>query len=126
MPTKTQAVVSADDSWDGATVVIVNESVTAGSPVVLFTPTSGKKFRILSAHLVQAANNVRILLRYGSTPTTFYSWPLTAYTAPGPVPQVTFGLRGWAPGAVDDTLQLDVNTGAGVGVTGTVIVKSDD
>lgn len=112
--------------WDDAIFVDVSLSMTAGSPATLYTPTSGKKFRLLAFMLSQSGSGVNIVLRYGATPTTFMRIPTqSASISRDIVPLQMLGPRGIAPGAVNDALKLDVSTGSGIAVTGSIWVLEE-
>jgi len=113
-----------ENMWDSATAIQVSSSITAGTPVTLHTPASGKKFRVIAMALMQSGANVRILLKYGGSSSTFLTVPATRY---GTAESLTHSLwrfppNGIAPGAANDALKLDIHTGSGVNVTGTIWV----
>lgn len=84
---------------------IASTAVTAGTPLTVWTPTAGKKFRLMGWGLSLSVAG-SLIFKYGGTPTTMFRTEAVAaagisQTAPG------FG-NGQMPGAVNDVLKVDV------------------
>jgi hypothetical protein len=86
-------------------------AITAGTAATIWTPTSGKKFRLMGWSIAADAA-CSLIFRYGGTPTTMFRTEKLAangisQNAPG------FG-NGSMPGAANDALKLDVTANATV------------
>lgn len=96
-------------SWDrprvpARLVNIAAQAITAGTPLTVWTPATGKKFRVLAFALsLSVAGSV--ILKYGAANTEFLRTPTvaagTGHTSPD------LGMVGM-PGAANDVLKIDV------------------
>lgn len=81
-------------------------AITAGTAATIWTPTAGKKFRLMGWSLSSSAA-ASLIFAFGGVPTVMFRTELLAaagisQTAPG------FG-NGSMPGAINDVLKLDVS-----------------
>jgi hypothetical protein len=90
---------------------VTSQAVTAGTAITVWTPASGKRFRLLGWSLSSSAA-ASLLFRYGATPTTFL---VTEKVAAAGISQNPPGFaNGLRPGAVDEVLKIDVSGNATV------------
>jgi hypothetical protein len=104
-----------------ATIVknVAAQAITAGTPVTLHTPTSGKKFRV-TGYALSLSVAGSVIFKFGSGNTEFLRTPLLAAGAGIAVPDLDAGV---APGAVNDALKLDATaTGS---VSGHVLLAEE-
>lgn len=85
-------------------------SITAGTPITVWTPTAGTRFRLLGFALSTTVNT-SIIFKYGASNTTIFRTPLIA--ANNHIVCLQLG-NGVMPGAVNDALKLDVVASATV------------
>lgn len=89
-------------------VVIKNvaaQAITAGTPVTLHTPATGKKFR-LCGYALSLSVAGSVIFKYGAGNSEFLRTPVLP--AGTPLAVVALG-AGTAPGAPGDALKLDVS-----------------
>ena len=83
-------------------------SITAATPVAVWTPTAGKRFRLLGFCVLPTVANVGILFEDATGGTNeFLRFPPTAAVATSQV-QVNLGLYGYLSTTVNNALFLDV------------------
>lgn len=119
--TATRALWAALSAFNGATFdrlraqnvikTIAAVAITAGTAATIWTPTSGKKLRLMGWSL-SASAAASLIFAFGATPTVMFRTELLAaagisQTGPG------FG-NGTMPGAANDALKLDVSATATV------------
>lgn len=98
---------------------VAAQAVTAGTPVTVHTPASGKKFRLCGYALsVSVAGSV--IFKYGGANTEFLRTPVLPANTPVAVDTLGAGI---APGAAGDALKVDVTaTGS---VSGHLLVSEE-
>lgn len=107
---------TATNNWDRvrvATIVkdIASTAVTAGTPAAVWTPASGKKFRLLGWSLSLSVAG-SIIFKYGAGNTTLFRTPAVAAAGITSNPP-GFG-NGTMPNAADDVLKVDVTASGNV------------
>ncbi len=85
-------------------------AVTAGTAATVWTPTAGKRFRLMGWRLSSSAA-AALIFRYGATPTTMFRTPLLAAAG---VDVCEVACNGFAPGAAGEALKIDVSANATV------------
>jgi len=95
------------ESWDrvrvGATVKILNNTaITAGTPVAVWTPASGKKFRVLKLQVYNLGSTTDVIFLDGGS--EFIRVPVPADSQ---VQTIEFG-NGYLSSAADNVLSVDV------------------
>lgn len=82
-------------------------SITAGTPVSVLTPTSGKKWRVMGYHLSHSAAGL-LIFRYGGSTTEFMRTGSMAANAGSFMPSLGKGIQPAAL-AANDQLYLDAS-----------------
>lgn len=86
------------------------QAITAGTPVNIWTPTAGKKFRLLGFEFSSSAVAAILLKDGGNTNATFWSTALLAIAGIARNPD-NF-LNGYLGAAADGILKIDVSANA--------------
>jgi hypothetical protein len=90
---------------------ITATAITAGTPLSIWTPAGGKKFRLMGWS-ISADAACSLIFKYGGTPTTMFR---TEKLAANGISQSAPNLgNGSMPGAANDVLKLDVTANATV------------
>jgi hypothetical protein len=95
------------------------QAVTAGTPVAVHTPASGKKFR-LCGYAVSMSVAGSVVFKYGGSNTEFLRTPVLPANTPVEVDTLGAGI---APGAAGDALKVDVT--ASGSVSGHLLVSEE-
>lgn len=116
MPATGSMGYAGTNSWDRLRVAnvvkdIASTAVTAGTPVTVWTPTAGKKFRLLGWSLSLSVAG-SIIFKYGAGSVTLFRTPAVAAAGITDNPP-GFG-NGTMPNAANDVLKIDVTASGNV------------